>query len=530
MKYIIVEILISLIISIIPTIIYLIKKDNNKKYLIIGSLLLFTGSLIRILLIDKYPVGLNQDEASIGYDAYSILKYGIDRAGYSYPVHLNAWGSGQNALYAYLLLPFIKIFGLNLFSLRLPNATISIITLLVSYYFFKDIYKNKGLLFLFFIVIMPWHIMKSRWALESNIFPDLIFYSIVLIYYGIQKDKKIYYIISSIILGLSTYAYGTSYAFVPMLSILIYIYLIKTKKISVKESILYLIITGLVSLPVIIFVIINNFNLNTITIFNITIPKLDYARFASSNFENNIILYILKNILIGFLTFIYQADGSSLNTISIGGIFYRISVIVVIYGLYKSFKSKDIFLKLINMFFISSVFVSLFIVPNINRINVMWIPCIIYIGYAIYILSNKYKFILNISVVLYIVLFLLFSIFYYTKYQNTLYDNTYNGFIEAIDFGKSIKYNNLYITTSVNQPYIYYLYVTKTNPNYYLKKRTVLNQYTKFQTINSIDNVYFNDVYYLEKGNAYILNKSELKKYNINGFKTKKFNYFVVLY
>lgn len=527
--YVFIEVLISILISIIPTIIYIIKKDKNKKYLIIGSILLLIGCFVRLLLIHVFPVGLNQDEASIGYDAYSILNYGIDRSGNSYPVHLNAWGSGQNALYAYLLLPFIKLFGLNTFSLRLPSALISSFTLLIAYYLFKDNFKDKGLIYLFFLVIMPWHIMKSRWALESNIFPDFIFYSIALIYYGIKTKKKIFYILSSIILGISTYAYGTSYAFVPMFSILVYIYLIKSKKIRIKDALLYLIITGVVSFPVILFVIINNFNFRTIKIFNITIPKLDYARFAASNLEGNKILYILKNLLLGIFTFIYQADGSSLNTISIGGIFYRISFPFIIYGIYKSYKSKDVFIKLINCFFISSIFVSFFIVPNINRINVLWIPCIIYLSFSLLLLIKDKKYIKYV-IMIYSLFFISFNIYYFTKYQNTLNANTYNGYVDALKFTKNLKYEKMYIKTEVNQPYIYYLFEYKINPKEYFNNRTVLNQYTKFQTISSINNTYFNSNIHIDKNNVYIIEKKELKYYNVDDYKVKTFKNYIVVY
>ena len=55
-----------------------------------------------------------------GYEAYSILNYGIDRNGNVLPVFLVSWGSGQNALYTYILIPFIKLLGLSSFSVRLP--------------------------------------------------------------------------------------------------------------------------------------------------------------------------------------------------------------------------------------------------------------------------------------------------------------------------------------------------------------------------------------------------------------------------
>lgn len=68
-------------------------------------LIFLLAAVLRLWAFGTVPGGLNQDEASIGYDAWSILYYGIDRNGIRLPVHLIAWGSGQNALYAYLSMP-----------------------------------------------------------------------------------------------------------------------------------------------------------------------------------------------------------------------------------------------------------------------------------------------------------------------------------------------------------------------------------------------------------------------------------------
>ena len=82
--------------------------------------LIFTlAALVRLVMFCDHPAGLNQDEASIGYDAWALMNFGIDRNGFSLPVQLVAWGSGQNVLYAYLSIPFIAVFGLNVFSVRI---------------------------------------------------------------------------------------------------------------------------------------------------------------------------------------------------------------------------------------------------------------------------------------------------------------------------------------------------------------------------------------------------------------------------
>ena len=97
-----------------------IKNKNLITYLII----LF-GILIRVLFLTKIPAGLNCDEASMAYEAFSILNTGHDRNGIFYPVYLLAWGSGQSALMTYLTIPFVKFFGLTVFSIRLAQAIIS---------------------------------------------------------------------------------------------------------------------------------------------------------------------------------------------------------------------------------------------------------------------------------------------------------------------------------------------------------------------------------------------------------------------
>ncbi len=59
-----------------------LKNDPDKKdkfLFIIVLIILIIGMLIRIVGIADMPNALNCDEASAGYEAFSILNYGIDR-------------------------------------------------------------------------------------------------------------------------------------------------------------------------------------------------------------------------------------------------------------------------------------------------------------------------------------------------------------------------------------------------------------------------------------------------------------------
>ena len=73
----------------------------NKKVRFLLALIFFLGFLVRIWQIDKTPPGLNRDEASIGYTAYSLLKTGKDEYGKTWPLSFKSFGDWKLPLYIY---------------------------------------------------------------------------------------------------------------------------------------------------------------------------------------------------------------------------------------------------------------------------------------------------------------------------------------------------------------------------------------------------------------------------------------------
>lgn len=531
-----ITILLTTIFSIFP--LFKLKKENNIKKFIVAnklcilfSLILFIGCFFRLYEIEKYPAGLNQDEASSGYEAFSLLNYGIDRNGFSYPVHFVSWGSGQNVLYSYLIMPLINIFDNVIISIRLPMALIGCFTLLMSYKFIKDNYYNKyGLTALFILAIIPWHIMKSRWGLESNLFPDIFLYGLISLFYGLKNNKIKYFIISSILFGISTYSYGTSYLFIPVFLLLLYIILLIQKKVSIKHIILYFSITGIIALPMIIFVIINYFNLKTIKILNITIPKLDYNRFTSvTSVNGNFIANSFNNLISSLKLIIFQNDKEVLNCTKEYGIYYKISLPFIIYGFIYSIKNlKNNYLNLLNLvWFITSIITSMMVEPNINRINCIWFSLIIYLIIGIVNISKHNKLFFKTITITYLVLFVFFVTYYFNGYQSTLkvLPKSLN---KAIEYTSDKKYNKLYITNKVRQTYIYYLLYNKINPNFYVNNRIITDKKVMFQKITSIENIHFRTPTEIEDGNIYIFRTEYKIKYSNNCIE-KKFNDFKVI-
>ena len=159
---------------------------------ILFLLILLAAMAVRLVMFGSHPAGLNQDEASIGYDAWSLLHYGIDRKGYTLPVQLVAWGSGQNVLYAYLSMPFIALFGLNVFSVRIVNLLFSLVTV-VAVYFVVRRWKGikTGFIAMALVAAAPWNIMLARWGLESNLFPAMFTLAISLHAANDAKRKEL---------------------------------------------------------------------------------------------------------------------------------------------------------------------------------------------------------------------------------------------------------------------------------------------------------------------------------------------------
>lgn len=505
---------------------------------IIVFVLIILGCLIRIIGIDKLPIGLNCDEASSGYEAYSILNYGIDRNGNFLPVFLEAWGSGQNALYSYLMIPFVKLFGLNIITTRLPMAIIGCISLVVWYMLLKKIREDNkfSIIGLLFIIICPWHIMKSRWGLESNVFPDLILWSVFFLINYLKEGKKYNIYISSFIMGITGYAYGTAYFFLPIFFILLFGYLLFKKYIRIKDTIICFGIIGIITLPIMIYVIINTFDLPQINLPFMTIPRLPINRYEEQTtiFSGNVILNSFENIKNSILLLIVQNDKLAWNCIPGFGMYYIVSIPVLIIGLIFSFKKtklKSEYDNIINIWFISA-FLLLFVFKeaNINRINILIFPLIYYIVKGIYLIIDMKKIYLNIAILLiYLVNFLIF-VHYYINMDIKDYWTFTNNVQEVIEYVENQDADKIYFEYAFKEPYIYVLYYGKYNTHDFVDTVDYFNEKGVFENVKSFGKYYF---YLPEEFNEekclYVLKKNDDLQLNYSKFNIKEFKEYLVL-
>ena len=118
--------------------------------------LLFLGT--RLYKIDKIPASVYWDEASIGYNAYSVLQTGRDEWGEFIPLHFRAFGEFKLPVYIYSVVFTESIFGLTPFAVRLPSVIYGLLSVIGLYLVVLKLTNKKllSLLSSFLFSISPW--------------------------------------------------------------------------------------------------------------------------------------------------------------------------------------------------------------------------------------------------------------------------------------------------------------------------------------------------------------------------------------
>jgi hypothetical protein len=182
---------------------------------------------LRFYQLGNVPIELNRDEASLGYTAYSLLQTGMEEHGTSWPLNIESFGDWKLPAYVYTLIPFIKIFGLQAWVIKLPSALsgigIVILSAVITYLLTSN-WKNENkritlsTLVAFMITISPWNIHMSHMAYEANLGMLFLMTGVALLLTALQnKTKRAFLISSAFFFGLTFFSYHSYQVFMPLL-------------------------------------------------------------------------------------------------------------------------------------------------------------------------------------------------------------------------------------------------------------------------------------------------------------------------
>ncbi|MBP9759587.1 phospholipid carrier-dependent glycosyltransferase [Candidatus Dojkabacteria bacterium] len=456
--------------------------------------ILVIAFLLRVVGLNQYPIGFTPDEASFGYDTYSILKTGKDQWGNFMPLVLKSFGDYKAPLYTYLTIPFVAVFDLTKFAVRLPNALLGVGAVYVLYLLVCELLKNvsnlalnsrlTALLASLLLAVSPWHIMMSRGAFEAN----LITFFLPL---GIYLFLKNQYLLSSFVFGLNLFTYHSAKLITPLIVFALVVYSFNNlKKVGIKKlipSVVVLSIFGLLTLYT--FTQGAGARVKDVNIFsgsteegsvnkNLAVTsgepylkaKLFNNKFTVSadRFINNFVSYFSPQFLLtrgpAETTYGMMPGNGVLNIVEFIGL-----VVFIVYML--RFENKKLAIFLIFWLFVSAVPASLATGPGFagNRAVAMVpaVQIIASIGLTYLILKRKY---LKYGILtLGIISFIIFSEKYLFLSPHKSASGMLYGNLEVAEYLNSFQnnYETVIVSKSISEPHIYVAFATKFEPKEY---------------------------------------------------------------
>ncbi len=144
----------------------LARKCHPSSIAIVGVVIL--AGVLRFYGLDSVPPGINQDEAIHAYEAWCIRETGHDHHDKPWPIFFRCFGDYHAGHYIYALLPFQAVFGISVWSTRLPSALFGTLNVWFLYLLVRRLYGHRaGIAAAVLLTVSPWHIHLSRLAFEA---------------------------------------------------------------------------------------------------------------------------------------------------------------------------------------------------------------------------------------------------------------------------------------------------------------------------------------------------------------------------
>ena len=516
-------------------------------HVLLAALLLLTGAVLRLLYLGEIPSGLYMDEASVAYEAWALLHHGITRNGYAWPVNFVAWGNGQSALYSYLSMPIIAALDLTVFSARLLQALTGTASLLLFWRVAALTQPAPGpprgvpgatfaLLALLLLTFCPWHLMLSRWALDANLLPFMVLFSV---YFFTRPDHHRLGVQAAgvLVLSLSVYAYTAAYLFAPVFLASVFGWLRVQGKLPLRHFLLLSALSLLTVLPILLSLAVNFFDWEAIRA-GISIPKFPgLARYEQMSivfgdeqismseyeqmpsvpgyelmslvFGDRVLAHVAQSLLyvVKLLTVIDPPAPYSyspvlhFNKMSNFAVLFPFAIAPLAFGfgvtLYRAVTRREFGVPLLMALWLIAAFVNVSAtIVNISRVNVVWLPAVYFTALGVFYACRRWRALLTVAAAAYLIHGGWFAHTYFTQYNNdrgiidhaTFHDlqPAIASVVENADPGDKI-----YVTEWVQDAYMLALFHAKTPPQDYLNTRIIAGPRMDIQDITAFGDFIF---------------------------------------
>lgn len=471
-----------------------------RKILLIG--IIFFAILLRFWQLGKVPASPDWDEAALGYNAYSILKTGRDEYGTFLPRTLRSFDDYKPPLYMYLAVPSIAIFGLNTWATRLPSAVMGVLAVIGTYYLVLELFKKKNSLALissFLLAVSPWHLQFSRIAFEANTGVTLNIWGLFAFFRGLRSPP--WMMISAFLFGLSLYAYHSERIFVPMLLLVIAV-LWRKELFSNRKAFVISVLVGLLTVAPLLPVILDKTSITrlkgTSSLSDQTgLLMRSVAKMEDDQKTGNILGALLENrrfvyartILDGYIShfslrWLFLTGDNDRHHAPDHGLLYLWELPFLLFGIYGIWKSGGkVSTLLLSWMLIAPIAASpTSETPHAIRTLVALPMLQVFIGVGILsfvsiIKSRVFEKKIWYSGIGIGVLFILLNAIYYFHMYYSHMNHEYSkfwqyGYEQAVKYAElnKGKYDTIVVSTSLEQPHMFFLFYTTYDPKKYLKE------------------------------------------------------------
>jgi len=509
-----------------------VRAERN--HLVLLGLVLALGFFARTWEYGRLPPSLNPDEASNGVDAFSILRYGQDRNAVSYPVKFVSWGSGQDALYGYLLVPVIALWGLSPVVVRMPMLVFALATMPLTYLATRRIFgPGVALMAVFMLAISPWHVLLSRWALESNLLPFVFLAGFTCLL--MVRQNGWWFLPACVLLALCLYAYGTAYVAIPAFLVGVVVLMRRHRTLRATQLWLGLAAFAALASPIGLLLTVNQLGLNSIRLGPFTVPRFPVA----ARWETTTLLgaadvkgALSTNMVATLRLLATESDAIPYNVLEPFGIFYRLGLALALAGFVLILAKRELHLesKLLLLWLAAGLCVGPLIAVNINRFNIIFIPLLILGARALHQVQRRHRALGIITVLYLLAAFLTFTLAYHGQEYRGVADFKFqNGVIPALLSARARAPDTICVTDKINMPYIYALLTEPISPSAFQSSVKYVDSTEPLRRVASFGKYVFGTSHCLElEDTTYVLTEQETPPRLGNRYAFEFFDNFVV--